>query len=179
MVLEEPTPINHITPVDVTGVRDPGMQSLIMLATSLGWNVMQKHNQPAVITARDGMQKRLPTNTSIRMSVFQTALSSIMAHTYDVEPTIELIDEIIKITKPSQDHARRLRLAVGETPAQHRERLANDRAAEQKREPDEHLTEHIVITGDEIDFFPEEQEEQLLELGGTDHRKRQPTATPR
>ena len=74
MVMDEQKFVDHVTPVELTGVRDAGMQSLILLAVSLGWNVMKKHNTPVVITARDGMQKRLPTNTSIRMSVFQTAL---------------------------------------------------------------------------------------------------------
>jgi hypothetical protein len=149
MVLEEPEVVTQPVPLDVSGVRDNGMKALILLAVSLGWNVMQKHSQPVVITSRDGTQKRLPTNTSIRMSVFQTALSTIMAHTYDYDPTVELIDAIIAITKPSRDHERRLRLAVGETSEEHRQRVANDKAAERKREPDEHLTQRIEITTEE------------------------------
>ena len=117
--------VTHLTPIDVTAVRDNGMKALVMLAVSLGWNARHKTGQPLVITARDGTQKRLPTNTSIRMSVFQTALSTIMVHTEpDRIPTIELVDAIITATKPSTDHARRLRLSVGESPTQHRERVA-------------------------------------------------------
>ena len=145
MVMDEQKFVDHVTPVELTGVRDAGMQSLILLAVSLGWNVMKKHNTPVVITARDGMQKRLPTNTSIRMSVFQTALSTIMVHSDDLLPTIELIDEIIKITKPSRDHQRRLRLAVGETPAEHRDRIAAAEAEVPDIPKGEHLRQPIGV----------------------------------
>jgi len=144
MATDEPRFITHLTPIDVTGVRDAGMQSLIILAASLGWNVHKKHNQPVVITARDRTQKRLATNTSIRMGVFQSALSTIMAHTdIDVIPTTELIDAIIAATKPPADHQRRLRLAVGETPAQHRERVAAYEAEPKGPREPEPLTTRI------------------------------------
>ena len=138
------------TPVDVTGVRDSGMQSLIILAASLGWNVHKKHNQPVVVTARNGVQKRLATNTSIRMGVFQSALSTIMAHTdEEVSATPELMDAIIAITKPPADHQRRLRLAVGESPAQHRERVAAlETEPKGPREP-QPLTQRMRITMDD------------------------------
>jgi hypothetical protein len=112
-----------------------------MLAASLGWNVIQKINNPIALVSRDGTQRRLPTNTSVRMSVFQSALSQIMVHTEGWEATPELIDAIVKETKVDRDHERRLRLAIGESPAEHKARLANERAAEQKRVPDEHLTQ--------------------------------------
>ena len=83
------------------------------------------------------------------MSVFQTTLSTIMVHSDygDIHPvaTVELIDRIIAETKVDREHARRLRLAVGETPAEHRQRLANDKVAEQRREPEEHLTFPIAL----------------------------------
>ena len=158
MVMDEQNYVTRATPVDMTGVRDTGMQALIILAASLGWNVLKKHNTPVVLTARDGTQKRLPTNTSVRMSVFQTALSTIMVHSGEIEPTIELIDEIIKATKPSHDHARRLRLAVGETPAEHRNRINAIAAgvADTERAEGEHLTYHPEITGmtePEVDVY--------------------------
>lgn len=137
--------VTKMMPIDVSVVKDSGMQSLIILAHSLGWNVMQKHNTPVVITARDGVQKRLPTNTSIRMGVFQSALSTIMAHSIDKVPTIELVDAIIAEVKPSVDHARRMRLAVGESPAEHRARVAAHEAeAKDSREP-QPLTTRISI----------------------------------
>lgn len=135
----------QITPVDVSMMRDPGMRALMLLAVSLGWNAIHKPNSPVTITARDGTQRRLPTNTSIRMSVFQAVLSTIMVHTDDREATPELIDAIVRETKIDRDHERRLRLAIGESVQDHRDRLANERAAERKREPDEHLTQHIEV----------------------------------
>lgn len=149
--------VTHASPIDLTPIKDPGMKALVQLAVSLGWNVHQKHGQPVVITARDGIQKRLPTNTSIRMSVFQTALSTIMVHTEeDKIPTIDLIDAIIKATKPSVDHQRRLRLAVGESPTQHRDRVASAEVeAKGPRDP-QPLTTRIEI--------PEEQWEMVKDL---------------
>lgn len=138
--------VTQPTPVDLAGVRDTGMQAIIMLAVSLGWNVNLRINQPAMITSRTGHQRRIPTNTSIKMSVFQQHLTAILVYTDDDhEPTIDLIDAIIKRVKPSQEHARRLRLAVGETPQMHRERLADAGPAHDKREPDEHLTQQIEV----------------------------------
>lgn len=138
--------VTDIVPYDITVARDPSIQALVMLAVSLGWNAHHKNGQPIVLTARNGMQKRLPTNTSVRMSVFQTALSTIILYTEeDVVPTIELIDRIIAITKPSKEHERRLRLAVGETPAHHRERLAAAAAESQGAREPQPVTTRIEI----------------------------------
>ena len=145
MTTDETTFVTQITPVDVGGVRDPGVASLVLLAASLGWNVLKKHNTPVVLTARDGTQKRLPTDSSCKLSVFQTALSTIMVHTDEtVNATVQLMDAIIAETKVDRDHSRRLRLAVGENPATHRQRVANDKAA-QRREDAEHLHEPIGV----------------------------------
>lgn len=140
-----PISVFKMTPVDVSMMRDPGMRAIVLLAVSLGWNALHKPNSPVFITARDGTQRRLPTNTSVRMSVFQAALSTIMVHTDDREATPELIDEIVRETKIDRDHERRLRLAIGESAEDHRKRLANQRAAEQKREPEEHLTQRPAM----------------------------------
>lgn len=137
--------VTQITPVDLTAVRDPGMRALVLLAASLGWNVIQKVNNPIALVARDGMQRRLPTNTSVRMSVFQTALSSIILHSGDRVATPALVDAIVAMTKVDRDHERRMRLAIGETAEEHRQRLANEKVAEQKRQPDEHLTQRIEV----------------------------------
>ena len=176
MALTEPTQIFQPIPVDTTGVRDAGIASVVLLAVSLGWNFTKRVNGPLLIIARDGMTRRLPTDTSVRMSVFQSALSSVMVHTDpDVEPTIELIDRIIEITKPSKDHERRLRLAVGETVAQHRKRIAAIEAEPQgSREPqplttrvgtewvEEAIAETVPLTG-----HLEEPEGQLLDAIAT------------
>jgi hypothetical protein len=53
------------------------------------------------------------------MSVFQTHLSAIILHS-TLEPTIELMNEIIKTTKPNREQANRLRNAVGQTVQEHR-----------------------------------------------------------
>lgn len=159
----EPIEVRQVTPVDVSGVRDPGMRALVLLAASLGWNVIQKINNPVALVARDGTQRRLPTNTSIRMSVFQAALSTIMVHTEDREATSELIDAIVRDTKIDRDHERRLRLAIGETPEKHRQRLANEKAAEQKRVPDEHLTQQIDVPESEQIFSPAFRGEESVE----------------
>jgi len=167
------TPITQLAPIDVSGVRDSGMQALIVLAHSLGWNVRQKQNQPVVITARDGFQKRLPTNTSIRISVFQTALSSIFTHSEEEVPTIELMDALISQFKLDADHARRIRMAVGESPTQHRERVA---AAEAQwlgpREP-QPVTQRIEVPEDFGISF-EENENNIAARAALD----EPTCPP-
>jgi len=112
-------PVRDMVLIDVSGVRDSGMQALVLLARSLDWNVMQKVNNPVVITSRSGVQRRIPTNTSIRMSVFQTHLSSIMLHS-TLEATPELMDKIIKSVKPNREQANRLREAVGMSVQEHR-----------------------------------------------------------
>ena len=148
MAMDETHFVTQIRPYDVTQVRDHGVAALILLAVSLDWNVLQKPNQPAKLIARDGAQKRLPTDTSCKLSVFQSALSTIMVHTEDdMIPTIELMDAIITQTNVDREHARRLRLAVGETPAEHRQRLANDKVAEQR---EERLTQKITIESPEV-----------------------------
>jgi hypothetical protein len=149
MATNETNFVTHVYPINLTGVRDEAVQALILLAASLGWNVLMKRGQPAVLIAHDGMQKRIPTDTSIRMSVFQTALSTIMVHSGDQEPTLALIDEIIKMTKPSKDHQRRLRLAVGETPSEHRERVANAERSAPDVPKGEHLTQRIEMPVEE------------------------------
>lgn len=121
---EELQPVTTMVPYDVTGVKDAGMQALIILARSLDWNVMWKPHQPVVIRSRSGVTRRIPTDTSIRASLFQTLLSSIMLHSTN-EPTPELIEQIIDTVKPNHDQARRMRIAVGEDPRIHAERLLN------------------------------------------------------
>jgi len=142
--IHELQPVTQMAMLDVSSVRDSGMQALVLLARSLGWNVLQKHNNPVVVTSPEGIQKRLPTNTSVRQSVFQTTLSGIILHS-SLEPTMELVEQIIRSVKPNREQANRLRLAVGETPQQHRERIEQHEAPvpEPRNTP---LTQTPVIT---------------------------------
>ncbi len=168
--------VERMEPIDTTGFRDPGMRALVILAANLGWGVIVKPGNPALIIATDGTQKRLPTNTSIRMSVFQTALSTIVAHA-DLQPGVGLIDEIVKSTKLSVDHARRMYLAVGESPKQHRERVAQADTPKHRPDPrQEHLTqrieipENIVATDEGIEWVdPPLEANVVLPADGQDH----------
>jgi len=140
--------VTTLNPIDVASVRDPGMASLVLLAASMGWNVLQKPRNPVVITSRGGTQKRLPSDTSIRMSVFQTSLSTILAYSAaeDMKAgTPDLIDAIVAITKPSHEHRRRLYLAVGEDTKAHRDRVNNhEEGPKGPREP-QPLTTRIEV----------------------------------
>ena len=156
--------ITAITPVDLTGVRDAGIKALVLLAASLGWNVVQKHNNPIVLVSRDGTQKRLPTNTSVRMSVYQSALSTIMVHSEGYEPTLDLIDAIVKETKIDRDHERRMRLAFGETRQEHRDRLTAIEAESKGTAEPQPLTTRIELP------MVDEQVEQIL----SDHETEPP-----
>lgn len=122
--------VQAIRPYDTSEVRDRGMKALVLLASSLGWNVLHKSNQALRLTARNGVQINVPDNTSVKASVFQAMLSKIMTYSTEQTPTIELVDRIIAITKPNQDQENRLRMALGESPQQHRQRMNNDRPAE-------------------------------------------------
>ena len=119
-----PEPVTALSLLDVSMVKDPGMQAILLLARSLDWNVLQKPGNPVVITSREGITRRVPTNTSVRASLFQTLVSSVILHS-SLEPSTELIEKIIKAVKPNHDQARRLRLAIGEEPSIHAERLEN------------------------------------------------------
>lgn len=144
-------------PIDVTDIRDAGMRALVILAASLGWNVTKKHNQPVVITARDGFQKRLPTSTSVRMSVYQTALSSIILYSTDAKATPELIDTITKETKLDHDHARRMRLAIAEPDVVHADRVVNAENNPKENGEWERAINDLVPT-DVIDRRPDDQD---------------------
>ena len=139
------TDVKKVTPFDVGGIKDDGIKALVLLAVSLGWNALRKPHNPITLIAHDGTKKRLPTDTSINISVFQTALLTILLHTEEMFPTLSLVDEIVKMTKITRDHERRMRLALGETPKQHRERLANAETPVPDIPKGEHLTQRIEI----------------------------------
>jgi hypothetical protein len=95
----------------------------------------------------------MPTDTTIRDSVFQGYLSTLMTHSIEHTPTVELMDSVIAIHKKlDESRKNRLRLAVGESAAQHRERMkaANEGAREFTLEA-KPLTQHIVVP----EFVPE------------------------
>jgi len=120
------TSVQTIRPIDTTHIKDPGLRALVLLAYSLGWNVNQGLHRPIYLINREtGVRVVIPTDTAIKASVFQANLSKIMTYSTDFTPTIELIDKIIAATKPNQDVENRLRLALGETAKQHRDRAAN------------------------------------------------------
>ena len=108
--------VNKLTRWDTTGVRDIGVRAVIDLAVSLGWNVVLKTGNPCTVIAKDGARLRMPTDTTIRDSVFQGYLSTIMSHSTEHTPTVELMDSLIAVHKKLSDsHKQKLRMAVGET----------------------------------------------------------------
>jgi hypothetical protein len=155
-------PVTTFKPVDVGGVKDDGIKSLVLLAASLGYKYDWRSGKPITLFAADQTQISLSTETSINAGVFQSKLNHIMTHydAYHYSPTIELIDSIIKQCKPNKDQQRLLRLAVGETIEQTRKRMAAQEAgpATQKRHPDEHLTQRIEV--------PTSDESPLPHVGG-------------
>ena len=112
----DPIEVTDMVPYDLSGIRDPGMQALISLATACKWNVMRKPNKPIILTARDGVRLSMPTNTSIRFSVFLQRLNAIARHSQTVVITSVLIEKIIAATKVDSSHARAMRNIVGVPP---------------------------------------------------------------
>ena len=122
--------IPSLPPFDLSLVKDEGAKALIMLAIGLGWNAIVRPGQPAKLTARDGKVVSVPTNTGLRIGVWQGCLSSIMTHTepgFTVSP--EYVDRLVKTFKVDREKERRIRNAIGESPEQQRERRAALREA--------------------------------------------------
>ena len=97
-------------PLDVSDIQDKGMKALALLASNLGWTRANARGM-AIFHAPNQHELRLPTNTSIRMSVYQSRLNAIMTHSTEV-PTSKLVQEIIDKVKPSATHTQRLRAVV-------------------------------------------------------------------
>lgn len=154
--IENATPIYKLTPIDVSGVDGHEVRALLRLAVSMGWNVSQRADSPAVITARDGVQRRFPTNSGLRMSVFQSFLRAIMYHALDKQMTPELVEEVIASEKLSKDHQRYLRLAASEW-AERRMLPDPEPPAKERREPEPHLTQRIEIPMAKPEPEPEPQ----------------------
>jgi len=123
-----------------------GVRAIISLAVSLGWNIVMKPGAPAIAIARDGARLRMPTDTTINTGVFQGYLSTVMTHSEEFTPTIELMDSVIATHKKLSDsHQTRLRMAVGESAKQHRERMAAIAEGAKETVQGDHLTQHIEI----------------------------------
>jgi len=145
--------VSKLTPFDTTGVKDVGVRAIISLAVSLGWNVVLKPHNPCTLIAKDGARLRVPTDTSVNDGVFQGYLSTIMSHSVEHTPTVELMDSVIAVNKKlSESHQRRLRLAVGETAKQHRERMNAYKEGAREMAQGDHLTQRIEIP--KIDPMP-------------------------
>lgn len=138
--------ISDPKPFDVTGMRDRNMQALIVLAVTLGWTVYPATgDRPITIKAPDGTSRRIPTNTSIRMSVFANTLSMILTHSPEhLVPTHQLMVKIARSFKLDAEHQRRLRVAVDETPEEHAKHLAAAEAEPNELGP-KPLTQRLEI----------------------------------
>lgn len=114
---EEITKVKVTRPMvlDVTGIADHGMRAAALFAGSMGWNVRQpKPGGQVTITARDGTVLSLPSNTSVRRSFMASQIRQIMTHTEaHKEPTLELIEQIIRMVKLNRENERELREATG------------------------------------------------------------------
>lgn len=163
--------VSKLTPWDTTGVKDQGVRAVISLAVSLGWNVVLKPGNPCTLIAKDGARLRMPTDTTVKDSVFQGYLSTVMTHSQEFTPTVQLMDSIIATHKKLSDsHQTRLRMAVGESAKQHRERMAAMNEGAKEIAQGDHLTQRIeipellvtktgkVLTDDDIQALADEAE---------------------
>src|SRR5688500_12469395 len=94
-------------PIDVSDIKDKGLQALALLAIEAGFT-RQTVRGMGIFFAQDGYELRLPTNTSIRMSVFQSRLNSIFTHA-SFTITSETVSRVIDKVKLDKAHAGRLR----------------------------------------------------------------------
>ncbi len=130
--VREPVVVHSPVLIDVSGIRDPGMQAVVALAASLEWNVVAKHNKPVTLIARDGFKHVVPTDTSIRFNVFLNRVNATITHSVTAIPTPELMTRLIKQYKLGPSHARVFRAAVDEGVVEGVVSVDN---------PDEHLPE--------------------------------------
>lgn len=110
--MTEPIRVTTIKPVDVHDVQDQGCKALIMLAVSLGWSAAKSPGPMHLVSPDDGALVRVPTNTSIRMSLWRSCLQSIVRHSSSHQATEELIEAIGKASKMSKSHLSRMKALV-------------------------------------------------------------------
>lgn len=106
--MSEPIRVTTIKPVDVHDVQDQGCKAIILLAASLGWSAAKSPGPMHLVSPDDGMLVRVPTNTSIRMSLWRSCLNSVLRHSTSHVPTLELVEAIAKATKMSKSHLSRM-----------------------------------------------------------------------
>ena len=110
--MTEPIRVTTIKPVDVHDVQDQGCKALIMLAVSLGWSAAKSPGPMHLVSPDDGALVRVPTNTSIRMSLWRSCLQSIVRHSSSHQATEELVEAIGKASKMSKSHLSRMKALV-------------------------------------------------------------------
>ena len=141
----DPILVWNARPIDVGYIDDPGVRAIVALAASCGWNVVHKAGSMVTIVSRSGRKLRLPTNTSIKFSVFTSWVNGVVLHSMTHIPTAELMDKLIQQYKLDASHARVFRQAVSQPAAD--------------EEADESDGTDIEVTQEEVtaDVAPDEQ----------------------
>lgn len=104
--------VDQLKPVDLSNIADKGMQGIVLLGVSLGWNLIQRRGAPAQLKSRQGITRNIPTDTGVRQAVFWSVLANVLAHSEGRLPTSGLIDRIVKQTGMSKAHAQVLHSKV-------------------------------------------------------------------
>jgi len=105
--------VTNVKPIDVSYITDSGVRAIVALAASCDWNVVHRAGQMVTLISRTGHKLRLPTNTSIKFSVFASWTNGIARHSLTHLPTPELMEKLIAQYKLDASHARVFREAVG------------------------------------------------------------------
>jgi len=112
--IRHPVLVHSPVLIDVSFIEDPGMRAVVVLAASLEWNVVVKQSRPVTLISRDGFKHVIPTETSIKFNVFRNRVNATITHSLTAQPTLELMEHLIKQFKLGPSHARVFRAAVGE-----------------------------------------------------------------
>jgi hypothetical protein len=114
LVADVRNPAVVVSPVliDVSYIRDPGIQAIVALAASLEWNIVHKSGSPVTLIARDGFKHTVPTNTSVKFSVFRNRVNATVTHSITAIPSPELMDRLVKQYKLDSSHARVFKMVV-------------------------------------------------------------------
>lgn len=141
----DPTLVWNVKPIDVSYIKDPGVRAIVALAASCEWNVVHRAGAMVTIISRTGRKLRLPTNTSIKFSVFTSWVNGVVLHSMTHVPTAPLMDKLIQQYKLDASHARVFRQAVSQP------------ASEQ--EADDSEDEEVNVTKEDVspNVAPDEQ----------------------
>jgi hypothetical protein len=104
--------IHRTTPVDVSHIASAGLKATVLLAASIGLNVLVAPGRPVVMIGRDGNKREIHTENSVKASYVISALKWVMGNA-DNEPTLELIEAIVKMTRIDRSLERELREITG------------------------------------------------------------------